>query len=353
MYPRGLLLFVLLLSACGTDSRTTAEGEQGSSWPPAETSAEPDQYGVLVDSSVEGLRYICGDHFGITDAAGGFGYIEGEVVQFLVGDIKLGAAVEPGDRLTPYDLAQGAPKVALNIARFLQTLDDDGDGSNGIQIIESVHAHAVGRVLDFTGEDWDATGTAVQQFVTDLTFVTAAGARELVSSVSAYSHFATTLDATIVSQTDEIERLAGEMSCQTSDDCQVVGLVTMDLGYCPGLGPDIAVTSSGLSDEAIQGAISQREALIEINRQVRSAAGVDDDVHGSCWIMVGPPPGDDATSPGGAQSNTEFLSRRFRRKHLLVGRNLSARISTPGPAIIHLFGMVSGVPCCDLVIVKS
>ncbi len=290
MYPRGLLLlFVLLLSACGTDSRTTAEREQGSSWPPAETSAEPEQYGVLVDSPVEGLRYISGDHFGVTDAAGGFGYIEGEVVQFLVGDIKLGAAVEPGDRLTPYDLAQGAPKVALNIARFLQTLDDDGVGSNGIQIIESVHAHAVARVLDFTGEDWDATGAAVQQFVTELTLKTAAGARELVSAVSAYAHFATTLDAVIVSQTDEIKRLAGEMSCQTSDDCEVVGLVTMDLGYCPGFGPDIAVTSGGLSDEAIQGAINQREALIEIKRQVRSTSGVDDNVHGVCFQQGVPP----------------------------------------------------------------
>ena len=148
--------------------------------------------GIFVDSSVEGLRYVTNTLAGQTAAGGRFNYRPGETVQFYVGDILIGAAVGALE-LSPIDLVPGATNenhpTVTNIARFLQTIDDDGNPSNGIRITEVVADLARGESINFTQSisAFENDG-AVQVLVSSLTSATPAGARSLVAANVAQAH---------------------------------------------------------------------------------------------------------------------------------------------------------------------
>ena len=108
--------------------------------------------GVFLDSAVEGMYYETATRSGVTDAAGTFSYMDGETVQFSMGDVLIGQA--PAETfMTPVDLVPGATDethpTVTNIIRFLQTMDMDADPSNGIFIPESVVNEMQGRHIDF------------------------------------------------------------------------------------------------------------------------------------------------------------------------------------------------------------
>ena len=109
--------------------------------------------GVFLDSPVEGLLYWTESQNDLTDSTGGFRYRDGETIEFYVGDAFLGSAVV-GPVLTPVDLVPGAQDcqdtTVLNIARFLQTLDENGNVVDGIRIPYSVHTAADGLAISFT-----------------------------------------------------------------------------------------------------------------------------------------------------------------------------------------------------------
>lgn len=119
-----LLILGMGLAGCGTGTMD-------------EPSDPPVLSGVLVDSPVAGLGYATPSLSGFTDSDGGFEYREGEIVTFTAGAIVLGSA-EGGPVLTPIDIGTGpwssANMTAVNIARFLQLLDADGDPATGIAI---------------------------------------------------------------------------------------------------------------------------------------------------------------------------------------------------------------------------
>jgi hypothetical protein len=88
--------------------------------------------GVFVDSAVAGLRYKTKSGLsGITNESGEFEYREGDNVTFSLGSIDLGTT-NAASTLTPVEIVGAEdtsdPKV-INVARFLQTLDDDNDPS--------------------------------------------------------------------------------------------------------------------------------------------------------------------------------------------------------------------------------
>jgi hypothetical protein len=135
------------------------------------------QTGYFTDGPVQGLAYSTATQSGTTDADGAFQYNDGEVVSFYVGDVLVGQATGAAT-LSPFDLAGiTAPQTAvevrrtinamyrsyntptpigqvINIAIFLQTLDDDGDLTNGIQIPDQMHTVATGGSLDFNQTGW-------------------------------------------------------------------------------------------------------------------------------------------------------------------------------------------------------
>ncbi len=169
-------LFTLILSACGGSS-----------------SSPSTQTGVFLDDAVEGLRYETTTQNGMTDANGTFKYQSGETIRFYVGDILIGEA-SASDVMTPVNLVPNAvdetnPTVT-NIARFLQTLDEDGNPSNGIRISSSAFANAAGQSLDFNVDE--ATFTTNAQALINI--LMPASPPTLVSSVDAQ----TTLQATLI-----------------------------------------------------------------------------------------------------------------------------------------------------------
>ncbi len=105
---------------------------------------------------VVGLRFETPTCSGITDRDGTFEYRDGEVVTYAVGALLVGAA-RGGERLTVADIVArvdgNVDKLAdpglTNIARFLQTLDADGNSDNGITLTPEVHAVVGDRAIDF------------------------------------------------------------------------------------------------------------------------------------------------------------------------------------------------------------
>ncbi len=146
--------------------------------------------GVFIDSPVEGLRYVSGDINGTTGTNGAFQCQS--TVQFYIGDILLGEAT-CGEIITPVDLVSGATDhshpTVINIARFLQTLDDDGNPSNGISITATVADLTSGESVDFSQSIADfENNSGVQTLVNTLTSARNAGATNLVSSTNAQAH---------------------------------------------------------------------------------------------------------------------------------------------------------------------
>lgn len=85
--------------------------------------------GYYVDSAVAGVDYTCGSQSGKTGSDGNFTFEKGKECTFSVAGIKL--------RVVPADnLADNAKIVENNVkvARFLQSIDTDGNPTNGIQI---------------------------------------------------------------------------------------------------------------------------------------------------------------------------------------------------------------------------
>jgi hypothetical protein len=116
------------------------------------TEASAVKQGQFLDSAVSGLYYQTPTRSGYTDENGLFSYEEAETVQFLVGDVSLGATIGK-PLITPLDLVAGArdesDPVVTNICRFLQGLDKDGDPENGIALPESAKNDTVDDFVNF------------------------------------------------------------------------------------------------------------------------------------------------------------------------------------------------------------
>ena len=113
------VIFAFLFTSCGGGGDSTP--------------AAPTEYqGVFKDARVEGLKYSTSSgRSGVTDVNGAYTYIAGDTVTFSVGDIVLGQTNATA-LVTPMSLvgvSDPANATVLNIARFLQTLDDDNDSA--------------------------------------------------------------------------------------------------------------------------------------------------------------------------------------------------------------------------------
>ncbi|MBU1668239.1 hypothetical protein KKC13_07445 [bacterium] len=98
--------------------------------------------GYLVDSAVQGVNYECdsGETIGVTGSDGAF-ECKAAPVTFKLGGMTLGtiSSYSSGGQILPQDLvgvskAETSNAQVIKIARLLQSLDSDGDPSNGITI---------------------------------------------------------------------------------------------------------------------------------------------------------------------------------------------------------------------------
>lgn len=131
------LLISILLIGCGGDS----SGDNTT-----QTQNELTQIGIIVDSQIIGLRYVSTNKDktqtkkGITNSKGEFEYFKGGTTEFFVGKIKIGETTP--NKMVVITTIKKTEKESENVARFLQTIDEDNNPDNGIQISSSVDEHA-------------------------------------------------------------------------------------------------------------------------------------------------------------------------------------------------------------------
>ncbi|MDQ2740595.1 MAG: CocE/NonD family hydrolase [Actinomycetota bacterium] len=112
---------------------------------------------------VSGLKYETPTRVGITNEQGVFEYRKGESVTFLVGGLVLGS-VEGAPRVNLVQLVNRADgkidrlhdPIVTNLARLVQTLDQDGDVEGGVRIAPIVHELIEPMVINFNQAATDA-----------------------------------------------------------------------------------------------------------------------------------------------------------------------------------------------------
>ena len=129
------MLITAILAGCGEDSSINVK----------EAPLPPVQ-GVFVDSPVAGLTYNSPSiSNGVTNANGQFDYFRGEAIDFSIGALTF-PTVSAANVLTPLALFSTDTvfhPAVINSLRLLQSLDVDGDPSNGITISEQAAQAAV------------------------------------------------------------------------------------------------------------------------------------------------------------------------------------------------------------------
>ncbi|WP_170252869.1 DM13 domain-containing protein [Colwellia echini] len=184
---------ILLLTACGSgDNNTLSPGASTDNSPDDITPSSPEETvytGVFLDSAVQGLHYTTATQSGTTNEQGEFDFQTDETITFSIGGITL-PPTPAKLYLTPLSLYQTDDINQLevvNLIRLLQTLDLDGDASNGIEITEQAHQLATNLNIDFSGDDFD-------QQVAD--FINQAGSahQTLLANDEAIAHFQLTLN---------------------------------------------------------------------------------------------------------------------------------------------------------------
>jgi len=177
-----VLVSTFLMSACG------GGGSSSSGTQPASTT----KTGVLLDSAVSNISYQTATQSGTTNASGEFSYQDGETVTFSIGSLKF-PATTAGSVVTPVSMA-GATVVtdpqASNIARLLQSLDEDGNPDNGISI--PAGAATAAAPVDFNVDGATFEGNSA---VVNLVANSGSSTTSLISAVDAEAHVNATLDA--------------------------------------------------------------------------------------------------------------------------------------------------------------
>ncbi len=155
------LTFAALLTQ-GFISCSSDDGDTGTAPGPGVST------GIFLDCEVEGLTYQSGNNPPAqTDENGVFTYTSGETLSFSVGGVQLGTLTDGAPVCTPFDFV-----IPENIARFLQSLDADGDPSNGIDLRAASDALAGTNVTSNVFENPSSTGFAADPAITGALAVT-------------------------------------------------------------------------------------------------------------------------------------------------------------------------------------
>ncbi|MBF0350201.1 MAG: hypothetical protein HQM11_04180, partial [SAR324 cluster bacterium] len=191
------LMFALIVVSCGSMELQESELET------APIGSVPEiKTGLFLDAAVSGINFEADPFSGITDSAGTFRFLEGDPVKFYIGNIVIGEG--PGkSEVTPVDLVENGSSThpaVINIARFLQTMDADGDPTNGITVSTETAQAIVsnGQSIDFS---MDPETFGNNEIVKSIVSVVAAttqntgGKAELVSASVAMDHLGNTLES--------------------------------------------------------------------------------------------------------------------------------------------------------------
>lgn len=188
-------LLALLIAACGGGG-TDDDADAGTDDEAAVTPVM--MVGVIVDSAVAGLHYSTASAGGTTNQDGEFNYQDGETVTFSIGDLQF-PAVTATDVITPLSIFQTSDvnnTAVVNMARLLQSLDYNGDPSDGISILSAAHTAASGlTTVDFASANFD-------EQVADLVANSGSITTTLIDAETAVAHLEETLSVPVKFSTE-------------------------------------------------------------------------------------------------------------------------------------------------------
>lgn len=173
---------MLGLAGCGGGGG----GVASSTPPPPPLAVVGANSGTLTDAPIQGVAYSTSSGVtGTTDANGRYAYNAGDTVTFKLGSLTLGAVPATGI-ISPIQLAAGDATKLQNILVLVQSLDSDGNPSNGITI-SAASAAAVTSSVNLSQASMAFASTAN----TGLTTAMAAGGitAAIRSTASANAHF--------------------------------------------------------------------------------------------------------------------------------------------------------------------
>jgi predicted acyl esterase len=237
--------------------------------------------GRFVDSPVQGAEFATRSRAGLLQRQGEFSYRAGEDVRFEIGDIELGQA-RAAAVLMPADIIAPA-RAATNVARLLQTLDEDCDSSNGILVTAQARAAGAGRQLDF-----DQGADAFAQDPEVVAFLQAAGAGcgQMVSEQDAQAemdrtqayrethqgrpNMLPTADAGADRSVNEGASVQLDGSGSSDPDGQIVGWQWQQLG-----GPQVALAGADTATPSFTAPDVDADTTLRFRLRVR------DDGHGT------------------------------------------------------------------------
>ena len=175
---------------------TGCNGGGGSSADSNSDSGDSTKTGRFVDSPVANLKYTTPSQSGSTNADGEFRYKQGESITFRIGDLEFPETGAEGT-MSPLTLAgttDTSDLAATNMARLLQSLDEDGNPDNGISILGEAHTSATGiSNIDFSAQDFDNNSE-----ITNLVANSGSTNSSLVSAEAARSHLESQTITTIL-----------------------------------------------------------------------------------------------------------------------------------------------------------
>ena len=130
VYFSYLIIFAIgcMLVGCSSDSSNEDTAKEG----------------VFLDSTVNSMHYKTPTHEGYTTSGGTFKYETGEVIEFNIGNIKVGRT-KAKDIITPLDLLQTKQlndKRVIKMLVLLQSIDNDGYAANGITLSNALKQRA-------------------------------------------------------------------------------------------------------------------------------------------------------------------------------------------------------------------
>lgn len=175
-----ILATSLAVAACGGGGGSSKKNHTN----PDDGNNTKAQTGVFVDSPVAGISYETKTQSGVTSAFGEYNYLPGEKVTFFIGDLKFPPVTASGI-VTPADIAEDNETLQTNILQILQTLDADGDPSNGITIREDAADHFIGAELNLAEESFDTEVAGILKNIDENL--------DLVDEDKANEHFGQTL----------------------------------------------------------------------------------------------------------------------------------------------------------------
>lgn len=215
------------------------------------------QTGQLVDAAVQGATYKATPSglSGVTDVNGNYQYQAGDKVVFSFGNIVFPEVTATGT-VTPQALAgvdgnDFDSQTVKNIARFLQSLDANGDPSDGI-VIDPTKVEGVDN-LDFTQDASDFEDDFKEAFPTD----------SLVTTEDAIAHLQCELTGENC-KTPVVDSLPDALAGKSFDLYFSVGKLVNDAPYSSGRKLTFAISTEGvmtINEVASQNAKSAPSAV--------------------------------------------------------------------------------------------